>query len=129
MARHASEVLTEREAQIMTVLWELGQASSETIREQLAGDPHDSTVRTLLRVLKNKGYVQVIAKSRPTIYRPAIAQSKVQQKAARGLLQRFFGGSAETLVLRLLEDEHLTPEQLEQLKKSHSRNSSRRGKS
>jgi BlaI family penicillinase repressor len=116
MARPTSEVLTEREAQIMSILWEMGHASSEKVRERLAGDPHDSTVRTLLRVL------------RPTIYRPAIAQSKVQQKATRGVLQRFFGGSAETLVLRLLEDEHLTPEQLEQLKQSHSRRSRKRGK-
>lgn len=129
MARPTSDLLTEREAQIMGILWELREATSEDVRQRLAGDAHDSTVRTLLRVLANKGYVRIDRDARPILYRPAVPRQNAQKTAALRLLQRFFGGSAEALVLRLLEDEQLTPEQLEQLKKSHARNRKKSGKS
>ena len=121
MARRASDVLTERESQIMGILWDLGTATSEQVRERLPGDPHDSSVRTLLRVLHTKGYVRLNRRKRPTVYRPSVSQERVQQKAAQNLLQRFFSGSAESLVLRLIEDEQLSPEQLTQLKKTSTR--------
>ena len=53
----------------------------------------------------------------PVIYRPVVSRRKVQRKATRSLLERFFGGSANALVLRLLEDEELTPKQLAELKR------------
>ena len=120
MARRSSEVLTEREAEIMEILWELGKATSEQLRERLPGKPHDSSVRTFLRVLETKGYVRLDRRSRPIVYRPRVPKVRVQQKAARTLLKRFFSGSAEALVLRLIEDEKLTPEQLDQLKSKSS---------
>ncbi len=57
MPRPASELLTQRENQIMEVLWMHGAVTAEAVREALPGDPHDSSVRTMLRVLRNKGYV------------------------------------------------------------------------
>ena len=51
MPRSRSNILTEREAQIMDVLWRLGPATAEQVREALPDRPHDSTVRTLLRVI------------------------------------------------------------------------------
>ena len=128
MARHSSDILTPRESQIMDVLWELDGATSEQVRERLSGDPHDSSVRTLLRVLKTKGYVRQNSKVRPTVYRPAVSRHRVQQKAAKNLLQRFFSGSAEALVLRLLEDEQLTPQQLDRLKRSRQSRRRKGGK-
>ena len=120
MARRTTEVLTEREAEIMEILWEFGEATSEQIRSQLDGEPHDSSVRTFLRVLDSKGYVRTNRRRKPIVYRPIVPKERVQKKAATALLQRFFGGSAEALVLRLIEDEKLTPEQLSQLKKKSS---------
>src|SRR5262245_3785398 len=119
MPRPTSELLTDREAQIMEILWTRGQATADEVRESLADDPHDSTVRTLLRVLKEKGYVK-IAGRQPAVYEPTVPQADVQQSAARNLLNRFFNGSADQLVLRLLEDEQLTAEQLSQLRKQFS---------
>jgi predicted transcriptional regulator len=119
MPRPASELLTDREAQIMEILWTRGRATAEEVRTALADEPHDSTVRTLLRVLKEKGYVK-IAGRQPAVYEPTVPQADVQQSAARSLLNRFFGGSADELVLRLLEDEQLTAEQLNQLRKQFS---------
>ena len=52
MARSASESLTKREAQIMDIVWRLGEATAEQVREALPGSLHDSTVRTLIRVLE-----------------------------------------------------------------------------
>jgi predicted transcriptional regulator len=116
MPRPASELLTDREAQIMEILWTRGRATAEEVRAALADEPHDSTVRTLLRVLKEKGYVKITGRQ-PAAYEPIVPQADVQQSAARSLLNRFFGGSADELVLRLLEDEHLTAEQLGELRK------------
>jgi len=100
----------------MEILWNRGQATAEEVRSALADDPHDSTVRTLLRVLKDKGYARITGRQ-PAVYEPAVPRADVQQSAARSLLDRFFGGSADALVMRLLEDEQLSAEQLEQLKK------------
>ena len=123
MPRPASEMLTDREAQIMEVLWSRRAATAEEVRAGLGGESHDSTVRTLLRILMNKGYVR--AKGRqPKVYQPRIAREQAQRTAAQSLLARFFGGAADALVLRLLEDDSLTPAQLEQLRKRLS--SSRR---
>jgi BlaI family transcriptional regulator, penicillinase repressor len=123
MARPPSDFLTEREAQIMEILWSQGEATAETVRLALPDEPHDSTVRTLLRVLKDKAYVRVVGRQ-PVAYQPRVSREQAQSKAARSLLARFFGGAADALVLRLLEDEELTPQQIEQLRKklqSHSR--------
>jgi len=116
MARPPSDFLTEREAQIMEILWTQGEANAETVRQALPDEPHDSTVRTLLRVLRDKGYVRVIGRQ-PAKYQPRVSREQAQSKATRSLLARLFGGAAETLVLRLLEDEQLTPPQIEQLRK------------
>lgn len=116
MPRPPSETLTEREAQVMGVLWGLGDATAEQVRGALPGDLHDSTVRTLLRVLEAKGYVA--HEARGNAYRAAVPRAGAQRAAVRSLLGRLFGGSAEDLVLRLIEDEQITPEQLEQIRRS-----------
>ena len=119
MSRPASEVLTNRESQIMEILWNIGSGTADAVREQLPDRPHDSTVRTLLRVLKQKGYVQVHGRQ-PVVYVPLVTREVVQHKAASCLLDMFFGGSANALVARLLEDEQLTPQQLEELKSRYA---------
>lgn len=109
--------LTNRESAIMRVLWELGEGTAEQVRGLLADESHDSTVRTMLRVLETKGYLERDSKGRAHVYRPIVDQRKVQGGAIRSVLNRLFGGSAPELVLRLLEDEYLTPEQLDDIKK------------
>lgn len=118
MPRRPTTLLTDRESEIMTILWELGSATPETIRQRMEGEPHDSTVRTLLRVLVTKRHVVADKRVRPAVYRPAAEQQNVQRSVARDLVSRFFGGSAEDLVVHLLEDERLTPEQLRRLEEA-----------
>jgi len=118
VARPTSQILTEREAQIMEILWDLGHATAEEIREALPDEPHDSTIRTHLRVLESKGYVRRSKKGKAHVYRPAVARSKAQRKAIRSLVTRLFGGSPEALLVRLLENEDISAEKLEELRRS-----------
>ena len=115
MSRPSSDTLTEREVQLMEVLWSHGKATAEQIRELLPDRPHDSTVRTLLRILESKGYVVRDGPGRPLLYEAMVSRSKAQRTALRRLLGRLFRGSPEALALRLLEDQHLTPAQFEEI--------------
>ncbi len=117
MARPPSETLTGREAQVMEALWRLGEATAEQVRAVLPQPLHDSTVRTILRVLESKGYLRHEARGKSYVYCAVIARQKAQGHALRDLLGRFFGGSAEDLVLRLIEDETITLEQLDELRR------------
>jgi predicted transcriptional regulator len=119
MARRVSETLTEREAQIMQIIWPLDEVTAEQVRLALPDAPHDSTVRTLLRVLVAKGYLTQKMHGKGYVYRAKVARQKAQIRALRDLVLRLFGGSAQDLVLRLIEDEQLTPEQLEDMRRSN----------
>jgi BlaI family transcriptional regulator, penicillinase repressor len=120
VVRPASDILTERESQLMEVLWNLGTATAEQVREALPDRPHDSTIRTLLRILETKGHVTHEARGKAYVYRARMARTKAQRRALRSVLSRFFGGSVEDLVVRLIEDEQLTHEQLEAIRESVS---------
>jgi BlaI family transcriptional regulator, penicillinase repressor len=115
--------LTGREAQIMDVFWRVDEATAEQVRAALADPLHDSTVRTLLRVLVTKGYLTQESSGKAFVYRASIARAGAQRHALGNLLARFFGGSAEDLVLRLIEDERLTPEQLDEIRRASSSSS------
>lgn len=112
MPRPKSATLTDVEAQLMDVLWRLGEGRT---RDVLAALPESenraySTIRTTLRILEEKGYLTHREKGRAYVYVPAVERQEVRQRAVRHLLGRFFGGSAEQLVLNVLEEQKLTPE-------------------
>ena len=121
MARPTSESLTPREFQVMNVLWDLEEATAEEVRTSLRDDLHGSTVRTLLRVLEAKGYVKRSTSGKAHVYRAALGRARVEKKAVRSLLKRFFGGSAEALVVRLIENDELSAEELERLRRRPAR--------
>ena len=128
MARPPSRTLTGREAEVMDAVWRLGEATAEQVREALPEALHDSTVRTLLRVLEAKGYLRHEARGKAYFYSAAVGREKAQGSALRDVLARFFGGSAEDLVLRLIEDERITPEQLDALRQAGPRRARGKGK-
>jgi len=115
MSRQTATTLTPREAEIMRILWESGPASADEIREALADGSHDSSVRTILRVLEQKGQVAHKAVGKAYVYTPRVQQTKAQTTAMRDLLDRFFGGSAKSLILRLMEDRELSADQLAEI--------------
>lgn len=115
MPRPKTSSLTAREAEIMEILWSERAATAEQVRRRLAGSPHDSTVRTLLRLMEEKELVAHDVEQRTYVYRPLIARSKARRKALRALLSQFFEGSVSSLVLQLLDDEQITAGELERL--------------
>jgi predicted transcriptional regulator len=115
MSRRKTNPLTAREAEIMDFLWAHGSATAEEVRSAMHGEPHDSTVRTLLRVLETKGHVRHDVQGKVYVYRPTMPRARALRSALEELLGRFFGGSAEMLVLRLLDEEHVSVAELEEL--------------
>ena len=115
MGREPAMGLTDREAEIMDQLWELGTATADQIRTLLPDNPHDSTVRTLLRILEEKGFVNHLREGRSFVYQPVVRREKVQRKTLGDVIRQFFSGSPQDLVLRLIEDEQLTEADLQEL--------------
>ena len=120
MARKKSSHLTEVELKLMEVLWERGTATVSDVVETLArtskgAPPAYSTVLTMLRILEKKGHVKHKKDGRAFVYRPAAPRRKAQETAVAHLLRRFFGDSAELLVLNLLERKQIAAGQLERL--------------
>ena len=110
--------LTPLELEIMSVLWETGPANVQAVQANLKGRNRDlayTTVQTMLNILHRKGRVKRQLKERAYIYRPVLSRQKAVTQAVSEMLDRFFGGSADSLVLNLVETRHLTPEKLAQI--------------
>ena len=101
----------------MDYIWTQGPCSAEACREALAGSRpmKDSTVRTVLRRLEEKGYLAHEIDGRTFIYRAADARANVAVRAVKGIIDRFCGGSAEQLVLGMVDNAVLDRQQLERL--------------
>ena len=111
--KNSEPPLTPLELEIMTVLWETGPANVQTVQAQLKGrDLAYTTVQTMLNVLHRKGRVKRQLKERAYVYRPVFSRQKAVTQAVGQILDRFFGGSADSLVLNLVETRQLTQEKL-----------------
>jgi len=117
MARQKSQHLTPLELEIMDVLWEIGPANVQTVQQKLEGDRAYTTVQTMLNILHRKGKVKRTLKDRAYFYKPSVTREKVISKQVIDVVDRLFGGSAESLVMSLVETKHLTPEKLARLQK------------
>jgi BlaI family penicillinase repressor len=110
--------LTPLELEIMSVLWETGPANVQTVQERLKGrELAYTTVQTMLNVLHRKGRVKRQLKERAYFYRPVLSRETAVRQALGEVLERFFGGSADSLVMSLVETRHLTPEKLAEIQK------------
>jgi predicted transcriptional regulator len=117
MARTKAEQLTPLELEIMDVLWETGPANVQTVQQKLKRDLAYTTVQTMLNILHKKKKVNRTLKDRAYFYKPAVSRKQVASKQIGDLVDRLFGGSAESLVMSLVETKHLTPEKLARLQK------------
>jgi BlaI family transcriptional regulator, penicillinase repressor len=115
MPRRKSEQMTPLELEIMQVLWETGPASVQTVQKQLKRELAYTTVQTMLTVLHRKKKVKRTLKDKAYIYTPTVTRTKFTGHAVREFIDRMFGGSAEGLVMSLLQEKHLTPEKLASL--------------
>ena len=109
--------LSELEHLIMEVLWARGPATSEQVREALASRRplKDSTVRTILRRLQEKGYVRHKVEGRTYVYSGVEQPRNLAVRAVRQIIDRFCDGSVEQLLVGMVEGEMLDREQLRDL--------------
>lgn len=119
MGRKKSLNLTEGELPLMQVLWEKNRATVGDVAAALSADPPlaYSTVLTTLRILEAKGYVRHTKEGRAFVYEPIVVQEEASRKALDHLVNRFFGGSCELLVINLLKEETIGPAELRRIKK------------
>lgn len=119
MARKQSRLLTDAEHRIMEVLWQKGSATVAEVAEALAGKDGTAytTILTMLRIMRDKGYLACRKEGRAHVYTPRIDRATAARKATRQLLTKFFAGSPGQLVLTFLRDEEISPKELDELKK------------
>lgn len=117
MARRKTEHLTPLELEIMHVLWETGPANVQTVQQHLVRELAYTTVQTMLNILQRKGKVKRTLKDRAYFYKPVVSRSQVVGQHMGDIVERLFGGSAESLVMSLVETKHLTPQRLARLHK------------
>src|ERR1700761_2383143 len=116
MPRKKATMLTNAEHRIMEVIWARGSATVADVVEALDGKDAYTTILTLIRILKEKGYLSSRKEGRAFVFTPAVDRDTVARKAVNQLLSKFFGGSPSELVLTFLRDEELSPEELDQIK-------------
>ena len=115
----APERLTPLELEIMKVLWETGPAPVLVVQQRLPAQRKlaYTTVQTMLNILHRKGRVTRTLKDRTYYYRPTLSRRRAVGQAVGDLIDRLFGGSAESLVLNLVETRKLSPEKLARIQK------------
>src|SRR5437660_6495554 len=111
--------LGEVEQAVMDYIWTQDEVTAESCREALATSRpmKDSTIRTVLRRLEEKGYLTHELEGRTFIYKASDARQNVAVRAVKGIIDRFCGGSAEQLVLGMVDNAVLDRKQLERLAK------------
>ncbi len=111
------QALSRRERQLMDVLYQRGRATAAEVRESLPDAPSYSAVRSLLRILEEKGHVRHVEEGLKYVYLPAVDQNKAKRSALRHLVDTFFGGSPGQAAAALLDDSatKLTREDLDRL--------------
>ena len=120
MPPRQSPTLTEAELRIMDVLWQRGSGTVQEVLDRLSLKPAlaYNSVLTTIRILEKKGYVAHHASDgRAHVYEPLIAQQEARKSEIRHLVSRFFENSHEQLVLNILEERGIEPEELKRLRR------------
>jgi predicted transcriptional regulator len=109
--------LTDLENDVMKVVWTSGPCSVEAVHQVIARsrDVKETTVRTLLRRLEQKGYLRHEADGRAYIYHAVEPSHSLAARAVRQIIDRFCHGSVEELVSGMVDAQVLTPAELKRL--------------
>jgi len=115
-----SITLTPAELRLMKVLWTRGESA---VSDMVAATADDgplayTSVLTTIRILEQKGYVDHRQEGRAFLYSPCIGEQEASRSEVRHVLQRFFGNSRERLLLSLIGDDEITPDELRRLKEA-----------
>jgi len=115
-----SNTLTQAELRLMKVLWGRGES---TVAEMVTATSAESelaytSVLTTIRILETKGYVCHRQEGRAFLYSSCVGEQEAGRSEVRNVLQRFFGNSRERLLLSLLGDDTIRPEELKRLREA-----------
>lgn len=118
MVRRRSEMLTDVELEFMVSLWEIGTGSVRDVMAALEGENKRAytSVATILKILEDKGYVRSERKERSLIYSPVIQRADYEGRSLKNLSDSLFGGTPTALVARLVDNEDLTDEMIQEIK-------------
>ena len=108
---------TDRELDVMAVLWERGSATVAEVRDGLADELAYTTVLTVLRTLEEKGHVDHVEEGKAHRYRPLVARDRAGKSAVRRLVRKVFGGSSELLLTHLVSDRNLSAAELKRMRR------------
>ena len=109
-------VFTDRELDIMGVLWEHGPSTVADVRERIRDDLAYTTVLTLLRTLEEKGHVRHEAEGRAYRYHARVERGEARVSAVDRITRKLFSGSTETLLTHLVSDQALSDDQLQRIR-------------
>jgi BlaI family transcriptional regulator, penicillinase repressor len=112
---HDPAELGELERSILLIIWRKGTLSAEQVREELGRPLKDSTIRTVLRRLEEKGYVTHSVEDRTFLYRPAESQQRVAGRAVKRIVDWFCEGSVEALLVGMVDSQVLDRDELQRL--------------
>ena len=102
----------------MKILWRRGESAvTDLVADLPDGESLAyNSVLTTIRILEQKGYVEHRQEGRAFVYRPCVAENEASRSEVRHLMNRFFGNSREQLLLSLLGDDEISPQELQRLK-------------
>jgi BlaI family transcriptional regulator, penicillinase repressor len=117
--RPSSTTLTPQELELMKIVWQNGEVTVRDVYETLLERRKIAytTVMTMMRVLEKKGHVKAKRGNRAFVYRPARPERQVMRSMVREFIDRVFNGSAQPLLVHLVEDQQLSSKELEQLER------------
>ena len=115
--RRRSTTLTEQELEIMKIVWERESATVRDVYETLLEQRKVAytTVMTMMKILEQKKYLKKTQADRAYVYRPTQPKGKVIGDMVRDFVNRVFNGSAEPLLVHLVEEHDLSPEELDEI--------------
>jgi BlaI family transcriptional regulator, penicillinase repressor len=112
---HDPADLGELERKLLLIVWRLGEVTAEKVREEIARPLKDSTIRTVLRRLEEKGYLTHSVENRTFYYRPAESRQKVAGRAVKRIVDWFCEGSVEALLVGMVDSKILGRDELQRL--------------
>ena len=115
MPKPSPHDLSRRERQIMDVIYQRGQATAAEVAEAIPDPPSYSAVRALLRILEEKGFLRHEQQGLRYVFLPTVKRASARRSALKGLVRTFFDGSVEQTVAALLDQQKLSPEELDRL--------------
>ena len=109
--------LTQRELDVMSVLWEMGEATAADVRDKVDPDLAYTSISTVIRLLEAKGFVgHRKGDGKTHVYFPVIDAAAAGKSALGRVIDKIYGGSPVVLLANLLDQRRLSPQELARMR-------------